>query len=197
MKNANFFNKSLVLLCLVLLFTAMSVCRAEARKLASEESVKAAILFNLIRFVEWPASAVPNPSAPRVVAFIGEDALQERAVDLVASVTLSSRVSVVLVEDLDQLAACKDRIQVLYIARSAQNQISRILALMHSLPVLTICDDEDFVHRGGMMNYAKEGGRIRFDINLDEAEKSRLKMSAKLFGLARIIVRNGVAKEGH
>jgi hypothetical protein len=49
--------------------------------------------------------------------------------------------------------------------------------------------------QAGMINFMRQNDRIRFDINLDQAEKSRLKMSSRLFGLARVIVRDGVARE--
>ncbi len=195
MKNAKFLHMGLVLLCLAVLLTAMSVCRAGAREPATEESVKAAILFNLICFVEWPVLAVPDPSAPRIVAIFGQDTLQERIVEMVSSAGLRSRVSVLEVGDLGQLEGCMDSIEVLYIAHSAQKLIPQILDLLQSRPVLTVGNDEGFVMQGGMMNFVRQNNRIRFDINLDQAEKSRLKMSAKLFGLARVIVRDGAARE--
>jgi hypothetical protein len=196
MKNAKFLHKGLVLLCLAVLLAAMSVCRAEAREPASEEAVKAAILFNFIRFVEWPSSAVPAPAAPRVLAIIGRDALQERMVELAASAGPGSRLTIRELDGIDQLAAARDTIQILYIARSAYQDLPQILELLRDRPVLTVCDDGRFVRREGMMNFVRQYNRVRFDINLDAAERSGLKMSAKLFDLARVIVRDGVAREG-
>jgi hypothetical protein len=190
------FHKKILLLWLAVMLVVSPVGLADAREPAVEETVKAAILFNFIRFVEWPVSIVPDPDAPRVVAIFGQDALQAKVVDLAASAALASSVSVLEVKDLDHLAASLGQIQVLYIARSAKKDIPRILGLLQARAVLTICDDENFVRQGGMMNYVRNDSRIRFDINLDEAEKSQLKMSAKLFGLARVIVRNGAAREG-
>jgi hypothetical protein len=195
MKNAKFLHMSLVLLFLAALLTVMSVCRAEASEPASEESVKAAILFNLVRFVEWPVSAVPDPSAPRIVAIFGHDDLQKRMIEMVTSESLSSRIIVLEVGDLGRLEDCRDNIQVLYIARSAHKLIPQILELLGARPVLTVGDDEGFVMQDGMMNFVRQNNRIRFDINLDQSEKGRLKMSSKLFGLARVIVRDGVARE--
>jgi hypothetical protein len=195
MNNPNFLHKALVILCLAVVLSPMSVYRAAAREPASEESVKAAILFNLIRFVEWPPSAVPNPSAPRVVAIFGQDALQKRLVELAASEELSLQVSVLEIRELDQLKSCRDSIQVLYVARSAQQFMPRILNLVQARPVLTAGDGEGFVMQGGMINFVRQDNRIRFDINLDQAAKSRLKMSSKLFDLARVIVKYGVARE--
>jgi len=190
------FHKNILLIWLAVMLVFPTVRLAHAREPAVEEGVKAAILFNFIRFVDWPEAIMPEPPPPRVVAIIGRDALQERVVALASSDALASRVSVLVVKDLDHLAASMEQIQVLYIARSAKKDIPRILDLLQARPVLTVCDDENFVRQGGMMNYVRDDSRIRFDINLDEAEKSRLKMSAKLFGLARVIVRNGAAREG-
>jgi hypothetical protein len=40
---------------------------------AEEYRVKAAALYNLARFVSWPASSFPNVSAPLAICVLGED----------------------------------------------------------------------------------------------------------------------------
>lgn len=186
----------MLFLVLAALLIVLAAGQAIAREPAREEAVKTAILFNFIRFVDWPVSEVPDPAARRIIATIGHDSLQEKIVNLVATAGVDSRISVLELESLDQLAGSLDGIQVLYVARSARKFTPRILQLLKGRSVLTVCDDEEFVHHGGMMNFVRKESRIRFDINLDEAERGHLKMSSKLFDLARLIVKNGEVKTG-
>ena len=58
------------------------------------------------------------------------------------------------------------------------------------LPVLTVSDGKGFSLAGGIIELYVEGGRMRFAINLDAADRSGLRLSSRLLGLAKI-VRNG------
>ncbi len=64
------------------------------------------------------------------------------------------------------------------------------LAEIKTLPVLTVSDGKGFSLAGGIIELYVEGGRMRFAINVDAAERSGLRLSSRLLGLAKI-VRNG------
>lgn len=53
--------------------------------------------------------------------------------------------------------------------------------------VLTIGESEAFAECGGMITQVVEGGRVRFDINLQAAADAHLKISSKLLELARTV----------
>jgi hypothetical protein len=50
--------------------------------------------------------------------------------------------------------------------------------------VLTISDVDDFVRQGGIAQMFVENGKMRFDLNLEVARRSRLDLSSKLLVLA-------------
>jgi hypothetical protein len=50
-----------------------------------------------------------------------------------------------------------------------------------------VSDAPGFAAHGGMVGFATEGTRVRFEVNLTQAEKSSLKLSAKLLSLARLV----------
>ena len=51
--------------------------------------------------------------------------------------------------------------------------------------VLTVGEDADFLASGGMINFIIDDRRVRFDINQKAVENSSLKLSSKLFQVAR------------
>ena len=54
--------------------------------------------------------------------------------------------------------------------------------------MLTVGESPRFAERGGMIGFWVTGeGRVAFDINLQRAEQSELRMSAQLLKLARIV----------
>jgi hypothetical protein len=61
------------------------------------------------------------------------------------------------------------------------------LEAIRALPVLTVSDGKDFSQAAGIIELYVEGGRMRFAINLDAADRSGLRLSSRLLGLAKII----------
>jgi hypothetical protein len=58
---------------------------------------------------------------------------------------------------------------------------------MRNKPALIVGDHEQFAHRGGMVNFFKEGSKVRFEVNTAAIEGSGLKISAKLLQVAKIV----------
>jgi hypothetical protein len=56
------------------------------------------------------------------------------------------------------------------------------------LPILTVGEANQFVENGGAIGFCTEDNKIRFEVNLDTAEKARLKISAKLLAVAKTVL---------
>ncbi len=180
---------------LTLLLLAAGVVPSDALEPAPEDAVKAAILYNLVQFVHWPDSVAPSEQK-LLLGVLGRDSLQEWLLDLASEGNHSGSLRTVQLDSLKDLRSQKNRLHVLYIGRTAQQDLEAVLRALDGAPVLTISDDERFVTQGGMMNFVRQNSRIRFDLNLNAAARGRLKISSRLYGLARVIVRDDAAQEG-
>ena len=188
-------NRAMVLL----LSGLMVLCAlpARGREFATEDAVKAAILYNLGNFVNWQTGDESGPNNAIVLGVIGEDSLQKRLASMAGVKGNGSRVpiSILAIKNVRELKNQRDRLHMLYISSSARKMTPGILELVAGRPVLTISDDEEFVDSGGIMNFVRENSRIRFDVNLDAADDSGLKISARLFGLARRIIKKNTGEK--
>ena len=61
------------------------------------------------------------------------------------------------------------------------------LDAIRTLPVLTVSDGKGFASAGGIIELYVEDGRMRFAINVDAAERTRLRISSRLLGLAKVV----------
>jgi len=153
------------------------------------------MLYHFAQFVRWPDNVVP-PEQGLVLGVLGLDPLQEWLLDLAAEGSSTPSIKTVQLGSLQELSVQKHKLQVLYIGRTAQKDLEAILRLLDGVSVLTVSDDELFVKQGGMMNFVRQNSRIRFDLNLDAAARGQLKISSRLYGLARLIVKDGQTQEG-
>ena len=84
---------------------------------------------------------------------------------------------------LDQLDKC----HLLFVSRSEEKNLPEILAKIKNWNTLTVSDMEGFAQSGGVINFVTVEKKIRFEINLDAAERADLKISSKLLRLAKIV----------
>jgi len=150
----------------------------------SEYQVKAAFLFNFTKFVEWPEGSFEDPQAPIVVGIIGDDPFGDDLGRIIAGQKVQGRSLVIRRERWgDDLRRC----HVLFISASEHERSARILGSVQSAGVLTVSDTEGFAEAGGVIEFVIVQNRVRFIVNLDAATQGRLRMSAKLLALARVI----------
>jgi hypothetical protein len=162
-----------------------------AAQTASEYDVKAAFLFNFTKFVDWPATAFPDPGSLKVCV-LGEDPFG-RSLQAVAGEAVASRkLTVVRSDAIPKPGGC----QILFISRSERERLPQILAANKDAPVLTVGDTKGFVDQGVIINFILEDSKVRFEINTDAADRAGIRISSKLLQLARRIVPTPGGKGG-
>ena len=72
--------------------------------------------------------------------------------------------------------------------QTERKSIPAALANLKGRPVLTVGESERFVQMGGMIGFFLWDNKVRFDINLNAAERSNLKISASLLTLAKTVI---------
>jgi len=147
----------------------------------SNEAVTAAFLYNFAKFSEW--TALP-PGNPIVVCVVGDDAVAAAFVDIVRGQTVNGHA-------LDTWRPLEARTwrscHLLYIAAVETPRAAAGLGVLKALPVLTISDSKGFAQSGGIIELYVETQRVRFAINVDALERSGLRLSSRLLGLAKIV----------
>jgi hypothetical protein len=149
----------------------------------SEYQVKAAYLFNFLKFVDWPDDAFADPLAPIVIGIAGDDPFGESLPQVIVGKTIQGRDLVIRkYRPGENPKGC----QILFINASERKRLPQWLAGLHGSSVLLVSDMEGFLKEGGMIQFVPENNRVRFAINVDAAVRARLKISSKLLSLAKV-----------
>ena len=150
---------------------------------APEYDLKAAFLFNFVKFVEWPPDAFPGDRAPLTLCVYGKDPFGSALDSVVQGERVGERSLLVRRPDsLDGLGGC----HVLFVSRSETERLGEVLTRTGGRPVLTVSDTDGFLQAGGVINFVLEGSKVRFLINQKAAERNGLRISSKLLRLAMI-----------
>jgi len=171
------------LACVFMAAIAALDAAAQSDATPDVNEAKANMLWNIAKFVEWPALP-ENKSQPLVVTILGEDDLAADLAGLLSSRTVNGRPVFVRFARRPQDALGS---QILYLAASESGQIVNVLSAVDKSAVLTVSDAPGFAEHGGMVGFATDGTRVRFEVNRNQAERSGLKLSAKLLSLAHLV----------
>lgn len=171
---------ALLLLC-ALLAGAGTLSAAPAAPAATPEyQVKAAFLYNFLKFVEWPGDAAGTPGTISL-GILGRDPFGD-ALDAVHGKVAKGRKVVVLhFRSLEEVKGC----DLLFICASEKGRLSQTLKLANNSRMLTVADQDGFCEAGGMINLVFVKNRVGFEVNVAAASRSKLRISSQLLKLAR------------
>ena len=168
-----------------LLLLAVATAAARATDVAKEYKIKAVFLYNLTKFVEWPAECFPSDDAPIVIGVLGENPFGTELEELVRDRRVNGR-SIKIVG----LSAVEDAppVHVLFIGASEERSFLRWLKPRAG--VLTVGESSEFATADGMVIFTTIDDRVRFAINAESAQQAGLKISAQLQKLATTVRKN-------
>jgi hypothetical protein len=153
---------------------------------ANEYRVKAAILYNIARFIDWPAAAFATGSSPVVVCVVGVDPFGSTLEETLQGRTVRGR-PVTISRSHNLIPGC----HVVFIAYSEQKRIDDIVGQLGTMPVLSISEIDRFTDRGGIIGLTTEGDRVQFEINASAADRAKLTVSARLLAAASSVRGSG------
>ncbi len=175
-----------ILSLLLLLGAAWELCAQATFPGFDEYQVKAAFLYNFAKFVEWPPGTFANPTDPIGICIAGGDPFGSTLDTMVQGKKIGERVFAVRrIADTQQPKGC----QILFIGSTEWKRIRSLLEALKGAAILTVGETDDFTAEGGMIAFQIAGPRVRIQIDLETAERSRLKISSKLLSLAEIVKR--------
>lgn len=161
------------------IIASLALCQIPAAHAQSSQSgeLKAAIIYNILRFVEFPPGSVGNSlqlCVKRGVAGGDQLSLLQGK---------SAGVRRISVRSIDSGRGA-DNCNVVYLGRADASEIAR----SRGVGVLTIGDGAGFLKSGGTVGLVTTGKQTRFEVSMSAAKQSGLSISSKLLRLASRVV---------
>jgi len=148
-----------------------------------EYQIKAAFLFHLAQFVEWP-STVPANGAPFCIGVLGPNPFEDALDKITRGESINGRpIAVRYSRRIQDLENC----QIIFIHRDERPRTDEILKKLSGQPILTVGDFDDFARDGGIINFYLKDNKVSFEINPSVAKRERLKISAQLLRLGKVV----------
>ncbi len=168
--------RGVLLACLFLLMAP------QARAALEENEVKAAVVYHLSLFADWP------PNSPRAEHFnlcvLTENENMADTLSRLGGKTVKGVSLVVRRKRAEHdLSIC----QMVYLGEMIDAARSRVIAQLAGQPVLTVANCGVQIP-GAMVCLGISGERVYFDIDLPSVQRGGLRLDARLLRLARSVV---------
>lgn len=177
------FHRLIWLIALLMALQPREQIRA-AEPVAEEYAVKAALVYNFARFTEWPAESFADPDDALRVVVIGNQDLVPTFSTIDGKQAAGRRIEVVFANRVEDLAGC----HILFLARDKEDQWPMIHETLADDPVLIIGEINGFLESGGTMNLHLDRSKIRFQVNLIDAQNRGLHISSRILKLATLVI---------
>lgn len=189
-------NRSLVRLLTICAFWAAAAvplsARASSIDATLEYRIKGAYLYNFTKFVGWPPPTAGGDASTFVIGVL------DRGADSPAAATIAETLGgktatgrIIDVRTFTEISPAISACQLIFVTRSAQQDLAAVRAAVGDHHVLIVGENEGFAQRGGTINLVVMGDNVRCEINLRQAERAGLKLSARLASVSRLVREEG------
>lgn len=148
-----------------------------------EYQVKAAFLYQFIKFIEWPPQAFRTGHDKVIIGVLGEGPMGRALAAVQGRMAKGRPVAIERYRNVADLDYC----HVLFISSSMDDQLPAILKRIKGWSLLTVGDVEGSARRGAMINFISVEDTIRFEVNVEAAQRANLRISSELLGLAQVV----------
>jgi hypothetical protein len=148
-----------------------------------ERQIKIAFLYNFVKFVDWPTEVLPESGDTISFCVLSDDPVYEALETLEGKTVKGRRLTIRRVDAVKDVAAC----HVAFFGFTEEKRLPQVMRGLEGSSVLTVGEIDRFAQSGGIINLVVVNNKVRFEINVDRAERARLKLGSQLLSVATIV----------
>jgi hypothetical protein len=151
----------------------------------TESEVKAAYLYNFAKFIAWPERSFATADAPMEICVLDDTSFGSTLREIVYSHTVDGHP--VQVVNVTAVAGAHD-CHILFIPSLQAKQVRALIEAIGYKSIVTVGETQGFLEEGGIIQFALQEGKVKFQVNLHAAARSGVRISARLLGIATRVI---------
>lgn len=168
----------------LLLLAGGAAAEEGARKTPLDEyQVKAAFLYRLPSFIEWPDEAWPADGEPFYACVLGRDPFGEYIDHFDGKQVRGRRFTVRRIESLDSRKTC----HLIFVCRDDSEKLRTENGDYRLRFALTVGEGREFAAQGGIISFVVANKRVGLSVNLAASYAAGLRLSSKLLDVASVM----------
>ena len=172
----------------VLLAFSLSLLIAGARPASAQDSfrlgeqdIKAGLLYNFLRYTEWPRRASAHEAV--IVCVYGADPFSGRLTPMSGRTVNHQAIRIRFIDAQGEIEGCS----MLFLNAEERAVWPAIRTSLTRRHVLTVSDYDGFARAGGMIEFTRTNNRVGVRVNRSAARAADLVIEDRLLRLATIV----------
>ncbi|WP_083254487.1 YfiR family protein [Desulfoplanes formicivorans] len=159
------------------------ICLLLTRPLAAEQSgfdenqIKSIFIYNLTYFVFWDMKRLGPPSTPFRILNLGDQTMQHSLEKAVQGESVQNHHLHVDSVPMHPLHAY----QIIFVPSNKTFRTKQLLQEIHGHQTLLVGESIDFLEKGGMIAFIRNGKKINIYLNMNALIKANILISSKLY----------------
>lgn len=149
---------------------------------ATAAEIKAVMLLGFAQLSEWTAET-SGPTSFEICLFGNSEIGPALKMAVEGETALGRPIRVQEIESLDAVADCR----ILYVADQRKSDFAKASSNLIAPNTLLVGDFSGFTQSSGAVEFFSDSGRVRFAVNIDNAESRGIRLSSRILSRARIV----------
>ncbi len=178
-------SKYSTLLVLVLFALLGSSITAEEKSEKDQQTVlrvKSAFLYNFIKYITFEQESNNKSFSAFNVCVLGDDPFGSVLDKMSRRKAKGKNVLVKRMQNIELVDQC----HLVYVSQSKEGSLNEVFAFVENKPIVTVSDIASFVDKGGVLGFVEVDNRIGIEVNLTNARRANVRISALLLEIAKI-----------
>ncbi|MFZ6013732.1 MAG: YfiR family protein [Bacteroidota bacterium] len=165
--------KSILVTAFICLFSMTAMAQADDEI----NAYKGMFVYNFIRYIQWP-----NNTENIQIGIVGSDEKILSAFGKLAKSKSPTGQQIIIKQVTPEESS---NCNMLFISAKVSNgDILSIINQLKDLPIVVITDDENWIKKGAFLSFKIHGGKLRFQINKEAFDRTKMKVSSALLSMA-------------
>ncbi len=160
-----------------------------------EQKIKAGLVYNLIKYTEWPTAPLA-PSSPAnspakingspatlKICLFSDDPFDGYLSPLQGRTAQQALISIVQIINISEADTCN----AIIIHKNQREHLQKLFEFLQGKNILTISDIEKFAELGGMIELAREDEKVTLAINKNSVDNAKLVIDSRMLKLAKLV----------
>ena len=171
-----------VFVAVIFLLPIFSFAEEQSQLQLSEQKIKAGLIYNFLKYTEWPLTKTVDTSAPLVICVYGAEDPFDGYLQPIEERTVNQRIITIRhISNTEQMASC----HMLFLGSDEQAQWPALHSFLANKSVLTVGDFTGFTNAGGMIELTTEDNRVQIQLNIESVAAAHLHIYDSLRRLAK------------
>jgi hypothetical protein len=168
---------------LVMWLALAPVVQAQENIQLVEQEIKAGLLYNFMKYTDWPSDRAQQPNAPIMVCLLGGDPFAGRLQPLAGRTVNQHVIELRNLRTVDDAGMCS----LLFIHADEKPQWPQLRAALAGKSMLTVSDFQGFAAAGGMIEFTRIENKIGVKIDTVAVMAAHLQVQDRLLKLANAV----------